>query len=57
MLDVYLGTVDRRDLEREGLVPERHVGGEFGIGWVRRLFGGGLPRHPRSSTDLGEVVG
>ena len=49
MLDIVLGTIDRQDLENDGLAPERHLWWECGIPWVQRLSDGGaeaLPKYP-----------
>ena len=58
MLDVYLGTVDREDLDKYVLRPDRHVWWDHGIEWVRELYKsgaqGGLPKH--AITNLREVV-
>jgi hypothetical protein len=49
MLDITLGSVERRYLETEALIPERHLWWDYGIDWVRDLsiegFGGRLPIH------------
>jgi hypothetical protein len=49
MLDITLGSVDRRYLDSNALVPERHLWWDYGIGWIRRLATEGydmLPVHP-----------
>ena len=49
MLDITLGSVDRRYLDSEALVPERHLWWDYGIDWIRRLATKGygeLPVHP-----------
>jgi hypothetical protein len=49
MLDITLGSVDRRLLETEALVPERHLWWDYGIDWIRHLATegyGALPIHP-----------
>jgi len=51
MVDILLGTVDREDLEKDWLKPERELWWEMGIPWVRDLTRDGtlkedLPRHP-----------
>ena len=49
MLDITLGSVDRRHLESDALVPERHLWWDYGIDWIRRLATkgyGDLPIHP-----------
>ena len=56
MLDILMGTVDREDLEKDELRPERHVWWEKGIGWVKALFSEGngeMPKHPLARlTDV-----
>lgn len=56
MLDILMGTIDREDLERAELRPERHVWWEKGIDWVKKLFSGGdgeMPKHPLAKlTDV-----
>lgn len=58
MLDILMGTIDREDLEREELRPERHVWWDMGIGWIKELFGKGdegMPKHPLARiTDFVE---
>lgn len=56
MLDIFLGTVDREDLERDWMVPERRLWCEPGVPWIRKLIAGGsnaagLPSHP--GADIG----
>ena len=49
MLDIVLGTVDREDLERDSLAPERQLWWEKGIHWVQKFSESGavaLPKHP-----------
>ncbi|KAF2785978.1 hypothetical protein K505DRAFT_380566 [Melanomma pulvis-pyrius CBS 109.77] len=49
MLDITMGSVDRRHLETNALVPERHLWWDYGIDWIRRLATegyGALPIHP-----------
>jgi len=51
MVDFLLGTIDREDLEKDWLKPEREMWWEKGIPWVRDLIRDGtikedLPRHP-----------
>ena len=58
MLDVYLGTVDREDLGKYVLRPDRHVWWDHEIKWIKELYKseaqGGLPKH--AITNLKEVV-
>ena len=53
IFDVVLGTLDREDLEREWMAPDRHCWWDCGIKWVQELSNGGrvLPAHPRSRVD------
>ncbi len=48
MLDVWIGSVDQEDLEKDWLVPERHLWYYIGVEWIRK-FGsegsGGVPKH------------
>jgi len=51
MVDILLGTVDREDLEKGWLKPQREIWWDMGIPWVRDLVRGGtqkegLSRHP-----------
>lgn len=51
MVDILLGTVDREDLEKGWLRPQRELWWDMGIPWVRELVREGtgkeeLPRHP-----------
>ena len=49
MLDIVLGTVDREDLERDSLAPERQLWWDRGIHWVQNFSESGavaLPKHP-----------
>lgn len=58
MLDIWLGTVDREDLEKEYIHPERMLWCEKGVPWIRRLAtdgAGGIPEHPLTKID--KVVG
>lgn len=54
IVDVLLGSVDKEDLERYGLRPDRHVFWDCGVGWIQDLFAGdgGLPRHPRADLRV-----
>ena len=51
MLDIVLGTVDREDLEKGFMVPDRHIAWGLGIDWVKELFGGKLVKHPKSHLE------
>lgn len=54
MIDIWLGTVDREDLEKEYMKPERMLWCEKGIPRVRemaRYGAGGIPEHPLSKID------
>jgi hypothetical protein len=56
-LDILSGTVDREDLAKEALAPERQLWWDLGIPWVQRLSDqgmGDLPKHPIS--DVNELV-
>lgn len=58
MLDIWLGTVDRQDLEKGYMKPERMLWCEKGVPWVRELArngAGGIPEHPLTKID--KVVG
>ena len=48
IFDTVLGTVDRADLEKDWLTPERQCWWDKGIPWVQGLVCDGLqtPRHP-----------
>ena len=52
MLDIMLGSVDRKDLDADNLAPERHLWVGCGIEWVNEFASrgsGGLPKHPEFS--------
>lgn len=54
MLDIWLGTVDRDDLEKEWMRPERMLWCEKGIDWIRdmaRNGAGGVSEHPGRNID------
>ena len=58
MLDIWLGTVDREDLENDYMKPERMMWCEKGIPWIRELArngAGGIPEHPLTKID--KIVG
>ena len=62
MLDVWLGTVDREDLEKDYMKPERMLWCEKGIPWIREMArngAGGIPEHPLTKIDklVGEDIG
>ena len=49
VLDIVLGSIDRQDLERDSLAPERHMWWDYGIPWIQKLADGraeALPKHP-----------
>lgn len=61
MLDVVLGTVDRGDLEREFMVPERAMWCHYSVPWIRGLLTGGVEGvqlHPLTRIDklLGDNI-
>ena len=58
MLDIWLGSVDREDLEKDYMSPERMLWCEKGVPWIRQLArggAGGIPEHPLTKID--KVVG
>ncbi|CAF9943579.1 MAG: hypothetical protein ALECFALPRED_000713 [Alectoria fallacina] len=48
IFDTILGTLDREDLEKDWMAPDRHCWWSCGIEWVQQLSNGGtvLPVHP-----------
>ena len=57
MLDIWLGSVDREDLENEYMKPERQLWCDKGIPWIRdfaRRAGDGIPEHP--TTKINEII-
>lgn len=56
LLGILLGTIDREDLTKAELRPERHVYWDEGIEWVRTLSSEGdegMPKHPHAKfTDV-----
>ncbi|KPI43528.1 uncharacterized protein AB675_7112 [Cyphellophora attinorum] len=61
MLDIVLGTVDRKDLKHEYMRPERAVWCHFSIPWIRDMLTAGLKEltlHPLTKIDkvMGEDV-
>lgn len=54
MLDLWSATIDREDLEKEYMVPERMVWCHYAIPWIRKLAqegAGGIPEHPLTKID------
>jgi rhodanese-related sulfurtransferase len=52
MLDIWLGTVDREDLDDgDKMEPERQMWCDMGVGWIRRFARNGIPEHPLSKID------
>lgn len=54
MVDFWLGTVDREDLEKDYMHPERMVYCEKGVPWALSLArhgAGGIPEHPLTRID------
>ena len=52
MLDLWLGTVDREDLDDgDNLAPERQMWCDKGVGWIRRFARNGIPEHPLTKMD------
>lgn len=54
MLDIWVGTVDQADLEKDWLVPERHLWYAVGVEWVQKFAtegSGGIPRHPLADVS------
>jgi len=55
-VDILLGTVDREDMEKYSIQPDRHLWWNYGVDWIRRLVSDGdkslsgseegLKRHP-----------
>jgi hypothetical protein len=57
MLDVWMGSMAREDLEREWMRPERHLWWDRGIGWLWEVADGdkGMVKNPSYGVD--SVVG
>ncbi|KAK5165731.1 uncharacterized protein LTR77_008654 [Saxophila tyrrhenica] len=58
MLDLWSATIDREDLEKEYMAPERMVWCHYAVPWVGKLAregAGGIPEHPLTKID--KVVG
>ena len=59
MFDVWLGTLDREDLEKDYMQPERMLWCHCGVGWIKELSmngareenGEGVPMHPLTKID------
>lgn len=57
MLDFWLGTVDREDLELEWMRPDTRVWCDWGVGWIKGLVVGGagdIPEPAGFSSLVGE---
>ena len=58
MLDICLGSIDRKYLEEYRLVPERQMHWESGVDWIQKFstqgLNDGVPKHP--GDELGRVV-
>ena len=54
MIDFWLGTVDREDLEKDYMAAERKLWCEKGVPWIRKLSqvgAGDIPEHPLTKID------
>lgn len=53
LFDVLLGTIDRADLEKDWMAPDRHCWVECEIKWIKELANGvpAMPRHPTFKLD------
>jgi hypothetical protein len=59
MFDIWLGTLDRVDLEKEYMRPERMLWCHYGVPWIKKLSvdgavlesGRSVPRHPLTKID------
>lgn len=59
MLDILVGTIDRADLEKDYMRPERQLWCNRGVPWIRDMAtngaksvdGGEVPRHPLTKID------
>ena len=54
MLDIYLGTLDREDLDTEYMEPERHLWWNWGMEWTKRFAGLGghkMEKHPSYAVN------
>lgn len=62
MFDIWLGTVDREDLEKDFMRPERQLWCQRGVPWIRELSTSGarsadgapIPQHPLTKIDKKE---
>jgi hypothetical protein len=60
MMDIVLGTLDKDDLEREGMRPDRHIYWDYGVSWMKGIVGEvdatfdgkKLLRHPEGSREV-----
>jgi hypothetical protein len=59
MCSIQMGTLDREDLEKEGVRPERHLSCEYGVDWIVKMVSEGdghlqgtgpLPKYPSFSA-------
>jgi len=58
MLDLWSATIDREDLEKDYMAPERMVWCHYGVPWIQGLVregAGGIPEHPL--TKIEKVLG
>jgi hypothetical protein len=53
LFDVLLATIDRVDLEKDYMAPDRHCWVECEIPWIKELTNGkpSMPRHPTFKLD------
>ncbi|TVY81167.1 hypothetical protein LSUE1_G006291 [Lachnellula suecica] len=53
IFDVVLGTIDRADLEKDWMAPDRHCWVSCEIEWIKELTNGApsMPRHPSFKLD------
>jgi len=52
LLDIWLGTIDREDLEKDWLAPVRHCWIDVEVPWIGKLAtegSGGIPTHEGGS--------
>jgi hypothetical protein len=57
MVDILVGTVDREDLEKEWMKPQRELSWDMGIPWIQDLARDGTvkvdtPRHPLWKVNI-----